>query len=218
MYGDLNGQLNALKIGVERLDALLDEYGADVVNESLQALRRRAATLMSDYIAEIRDGCYAATDFLDNDGIEDTALPIALDIRIDGARMTLDFSRTAACRGPVNISRSAAIASCYVALKHVFPDVPANAGVLEAIDFVIPDDSLLNATAPRPVGGYTETILRIIDLVFVALSEACPERVNGCAYGTINALSLAGFRRDGSRWVMFSFFAAATAGIRKVTA
>ena len=207
LYGDLNGQLNALKIGVERLDALLDEYGADVVNESLQALRRRAATLMSDYIAEIPDGCYAATDFLDNDGIEDTALPIALDIRIDGARMTLDFSRTApACRGPVNISRSTAIASCYVALKHVFPDVPANAGVLEAIDFVIPDDSLLNATAPRPVGGYTETILRIIDLVFVALSEACPERVNGCAYGTINALSLAGFRGDGSRWVMFSFF------------
>tara|TARA_Y100001934_G_scaffold88373_1_gene109676 strand:- start:170 stop:1921 length:1752 start_codon:yes stop_codon:yes gene_type:complete len=207
LYGDLNGQLNALKIGVERLDALLDEYGADVVNESLQALRRRAATLMSDYIAEIPDGCYAATDFLDNDGIEDTALPIALDIRIDGACMTLDFSRTApACRGPVNISRSTAIASCYVALKHVFPDVPANAGVLEAIDFVIPDDSLLNATAPRPVGGYTETILRIIDLVFVALSEACPERVNGCAYGTINALSLAGFRGDGSRWVMFSFF------------
>jgi N-methylhydantoinase B len=33
-----------------------------------------------------------------------------------------------------------------------------------------------------------------------------PGRVNGCAYGTINALSLAGHRRDGRRWVMFSFF------------
>ncbi|WP_163335313.1 hydantoinase B/oxoprolinase family protein, partial [Enterobacter hormaechei] len=27
-----------------------------------------------------------------------------------------------------------------------------------------------------------------------------------CAYGTINALSLAGHRQDGRRWVMFSFF------------
>jgi N-methylhydantoinase B len=30
--------------------------------------------------------------------------------------------------------------------------------------------------------------------------------VNGCAYGTINALSLAGHRQNNSRWVMFSFF------------
>jgi N-methylhydantoinase B len=46
----------------------------------------------------------------------------------------------------------------------------------------------------------------VIDAVFVALAQAAPERVNGCAYGTINALSLAGHRADGRRWVMFSFF------------
>ena len=61
-------------------------------------------------------------------------------------------------------------------------------------------------TAPQPVGGYTETILRIIDVVFCAFAQAAPERANGCAYGTINALSLAGIARDGRRWVMFSFF------------
>ena len=46
----------------------------------------------------------------------------------------------------------------------------------------------------------------MIDTVFSALARAVPDRVNGCAYGTINALSLAGHRRDGRRWVMFSFF------------
>jgi len=106
----------------------------------------------------------------------------------------------------LNIARSTAIAACYVALKHVFHDVPANAGVLDPINFVIPEGSLLAARSPKPVGGYTETILRMIDVVFVALAKACPERVNGCAYGTINALSLAGHRKDGRRWVMFSFF------------
>ena len=72
--------------------------------------------------------------------------------------------------------------------------------------FVIPEGSILAAKRPKPVGGYTETILRMIDTVFVALSQACPDRINGCAYGTINALSLAGHRKDGRRWVMFSFF------------
>jgi N-methylhydantoinase B len=206
-YGDLNGQISALDLGVRRLANLLDEYGDATVATALTQLRERAGKLMRASIAELKDGVYSAEDFLDNDGIVDAPLKIALDLTVSGETMTLDFSRcSAACAGPLNISRSTTIAACYVALKHVFRDVPANAGVLDPISFVIPEGILLSATAPKPVGGYTETILRMIDTVFVALSQACPERVNGCAYGTINALSLAGHRKSGQRWVMFSFF------------
>jgi len=206
-YGDLNGQVNALQLGAERLAALLDEYGDDVVLSALRELRERAAQLMRSHIAELPDGTYSCDDWLDNDGITDRPLEVALDITVKGERMALDFSRTAdACLGPVNIARSTAVAACYVALKHVFRDVPANAGCLDPIDVTIPEGSLLSATAPKPVGGYTETILRIIDVVFGALAKAAPDMVNGCAYGTINALSLAGHRKDGSRWVLFSFY------------
>ncbi len=207
LYGDLYGQINALELGEQRLAALLDEYGDATVAEALRQLRERAARLMESYIAELPDGVYSAEDFLDNDGITDQPLRIKLAIHVTGARMRLDFTGTSpACAGPVNISRATAIASCYVALKHVFKDVPANAGVLQPIEFVIAPESLLSVRAPKPVGGYTETILRVIDVVFVALSQADPGLLNGCAYGTINALSLAGHRADGRRWVMFSFF------------
>jgi N-methylhydantoinase B len=207
LYGDLNGQINALDLGARRLNQLLDEYGDDTVAQGMVELRERAAQLMRAYIAELPDGTYSAEDWLDNDGIVDTPLKIALDLTISGERMRLDFSRSSPpCAGPLNISYSTAAASCYVAIKHVFRDVPANAGVLDPIDFVIPPTTLLNVGAPKPVGGYTETILRIIDVVFRAFAEVAPERSNGCAYGTINALSLAGHRRDGRRWVMFSFF------------
>jgi N-methylhydantoinase B len=168
---------------------------------------------MRAHIRDLPDGTYSAEDFLDNDGIVDQPLKIALDLTIKGDCLTMDFSRSAPpCAGPVNIARSTAIASCYVALKHIFRDVPANAGCLEPVEFVIPDPSILAARAPKPVGGYTETILRVIDVVFQALAHAAPERVNGCAYGTINALSLAGYRRDGRRWVMFSFFGGGLGG------
>ncbi len=206
-YGDLNGQISALELGARRLSGLLDEYGDATVAEALVQLRERAGRLMRASIADLKDGVYSAEDFLDNDGIRDEPLRIALDLTIAGEAMTLDFSRCSpACAGPLNISRSTAIAACYVALKHVFRDVPANAGVLDPIKFVIPEGTLLSVTAPKPVGGYTETILRMIDTVFVALAKVCPDRVNGCAYGTINALSLAGHRKNGQRWVMFSFF------------
>jgi N-methylhydantoinase B len=212
-YGDLNGQLNALDLGMRRMDDLLDEYGAATVSEALGELKARAGKLMRSNIAELPDGTYSAEDWLDNDGIDDVPLKIALDLTIAGETMTFDFSRTAApCRGPVNIARSTTIASCYVALKHVFRDVPANAGCLEPIAFVVPEPSILAATAPKPTAGYTETILRVIDVVFQALAKAAPSRVNGCAYGTINALSLAGWRGDGRRWVMFSFFGGGLGG------
>ena len=162
---------------------------------------------MKSYIRDLPNGTYSAEDWLDNDGISDKPLRISLDIVITDDQMTLDFSRTsAACDGPVNISRSTCIASCYVALKHIFREVPANAGVLEPIEFVIPNDSLLSVRRPKPVGGYTETILRVIDVMFQAISQVAPEMSNGCAYGTINALSMAGYRKNGARWVMFSFF------------
>jgi N-methylhydantoinase B len=207
LYGDLNGQINALDLGTKRLAELLDEYSEDTVSEAFATLRSRASKLMRAHIRDLPDGKISAEDFLDNDGIVDEPLKIALDLHIDGETMMMDFSRSApACLGPVNIAKSTTIAACYVALKHIFGDVPANAGVLEPVQFEIPDTSILAVTAPKPVGGYTETILRLIDVVFQAIAQIAPERSNGCAYGTINALSLAGHRKNGARWVMFSFF------------
>ena len=211
LWGDLNGQLAALELGAKRLDSLLDECGDIQVLQAMSELRHRALRLMRAHIRDLPDGRYSFEDVLDNDGVSDVPLTIALDMTVAGERLTLDFSRTSAqCAGPVNISRATAVAACYVALKHVFPDVPANAGVLDAVDFVIPDGLVISAARPRPVGGYTETILRMIDVIFSATSQADPARAMAHAYGTINALSIAGHRTDaarqGQRWVMFSFF------------
>lgn len=206
-YGDLNGQLNALDLGATRLDALLDQYGDDLVAAALTELSDRADTLMRANISDLPDGTYSAEDFLDNDGSSDSAIRVALDLTIAGDEMTLDFARTdRAVQGPVNISRSTAVAACYVGLKHIFRDVPANGGCLRAVTIDIPVGSLLSAEHPRPVAGYTETILRVMDCIFRALADADPTISNGCSYGTINALSIAGRRSDDSRWVMFTFY------------
>jgi len=208
LYGDLNGQINALDLGQERLHALLDEYSEDTILDALSALRGRAEQMMREHLLQLGSSKLHVEDYLDNDGVTDTALKLALDMTItDSGGLIMDFSRSSsACDGPVNISRSTTIAATYVALKHIFTDVPANAGVLKPVEFIIPENSFLSVRAPKPVGGYTETILRLIDVVFQCFQHVAPEKVNGCAYGTINALSLAGYRKNGSRWVMFSFF------------
>lgn len=211
-YGDLNAQVAALEVGARRLALLLDEYGADTVATAFTELSDAAERLMRAQIAELPDGVYRCSDALDNDGVSDERIPIAVEVTVDGDQLTLDFSETAlACRGPLNIARSTATAACYVALKHLFPEVPANAGCMRPVEIVIPDGSLLDARIPRPVGGYTETILRIMDVLFGAVARAAPTRAMGCSYGTINALSISG-EHDGVRWVLFTFFGGGLGG------
>jgi len=205
--GDLNGQLGALDLGIRRMDELLGDYGADTVRAALDALGERAEALMRAELTDLPDGRWEAVDYLDNDGITDEPLPIRVALEIRGDRMLLDFTGTAPrCAGPVNIAYPTAVATAYVAIKHIFPMLPANAGVMRPIDVKIPDGSLLSAEFPAPVGGYTETILRMIDVMFSAMAQAAPDRVVANAYGTINALSIAGKRSNGQPWVMFSFY------------
>ena len=205
--GDLNGQLGALDLGVKRMDELLDEYGAKTVSAALDALGARAETLMRAELAELPDGRWEAEDFLDNDGISDAPLPIRVALEVRGDRMVLDFTGSAPqCAGPVNIALPTSVATAYVAIKHIFPSLPANAGVMQPIEVIVPEGSMLAAAFPAPTGGYTETILRMIDVIFSAFAQAAPERVVAHAYGTINALSIAGRRSDGRPWVMFSFY------------
>ncbi len=206
-FGDLSAHLSALDLGAARIAALLDEYGGPMVAEAFAELTARAAAQLRAEIVKLPDGVWHEEDFLDNDGRTDTPLRIACDVTVSGETLTLDFTRSAAaCAGPVNISRATTIASVYVALKHLFPEVAANSGVLDPVQIIIPEGSLLDAQRPSPVGGYTETILRIIDVLFSTFARIRPELATGHAYGTINALSIAGTRDDGRRWVMFSFF------------
>ncbi len=206
-YGDMQAQLSALDLGSARVADLLAAYGADVVGEALVELRQRAATQIRARIAELPDGSWYQEDFLDNDGRSDVPLRIGCQITKSGETLKLDFSNSAgACAGPVNISRATTVASVYVALKHLFPEVAANSGVLDPIEIVIAPASLLDAQKPRPTGGYTETILRIIDVLFSVFARIRPDAATANAYGTINALSIAGYRANGSRWVMFQFF------------
>ena len=211
-YGDLNAQVAALEVGSRRLTALLDEYGDDTVANAFSRLSDAAERLMRAQVAELADGVYRRADVLDNDGNSPESIAVAVEVTVAGDELTLDFTETAmACRGPLNISRSTAVAACYVALKHLFPEVPANGGCMRPVTVVIPDGSLLDARLPRPVAGYTETILRIMDVLFGAIGTAAPERAMGCSYGTINALSISGEQQD-SRWVLFTFFGGGLGG------
>jgi N-methylhydantoinase B len=203
--GDLEAQLGALEVGARRLTGLLDRHGVDRFRAFVGEMRAYAERKIRAYLAEIPAGRYSFEDYMDNDGHENLPLRIALDLTVDGGELTFDFARSSPpCRGPLNCSRSATTSACLVAMRHLFPDVPINAGSLRPFHFHIPESTFLNAQLPRPVAGAAaEVTQRVIDVVFGALAQALPDRVGAGNVGTAANLSLAGQTAAPERWVMY---------------
>jgi N-methylhydantoinase B len=192
--GDIKAQSAALAIGERRLTALLDRYGAELVDRAVIELRARARQQMRAKIATIPDGAYDGEAFVDSDGVVDEPLRIALRIVKQGATLTFDLSGSSPpCRGPMNSVIATTKSSIYLAIKHVFPDVPINAGMFEPLHVIEPEGTFLYARYPRPVSGCAaEVSQRIAEAVFSALVKAIPERVFAAPAGTSGNLSVGG--------------------------
>jgi len=192
--GDIKAQAAALAIGEKRLTSLLDRYGADTVEQAIGELKARAARQMRAKIAAIPDGVYEGEAFVDSDGVVDEPLRIAMRIEKAGETMTFDMSGSSPpCRGPMNSVIATTKSSIYLAVKHVFPDVPINAGTFEPLRIVEPEGTFLYAKYPRPVSGCAaEVSQRIAEAVFSALVKAIPEKVFAAPAGTSGNLSVGG--------------------------
>jgi N-methylhydantoinase B len=93
----------------------------------------------------------------------------------------------------------------YLAIKHIFPEVPINAGTFAPLEIVDPKGTFLYAEYPRPVSGCAaEVSQRIAEAVFAALVQALPERVTAAPAGTSGNFGLGGHDPERGRdYVMY---------------
>jgi N-methylhydantoinase B len=192
--GDIKAQAAALAIGEKRLAALLERYGADTVDAAIAELRARAAQQMRARIAGIPDGVYEGHSIVDSDGVVDEPLLIKMKITKKGSGLTFDMSGSSPpCRGPMNSVIATTKSSIYLAMKHIFPDVPINAGTFEPLSIVEPEGTFLYAHYPRPVSGCAaEVSQRIAEAVFAALTPAIPDQLFAAPAGSSGNLALGG--------------------------
>jgi N-methylhydantoinase B len=206
MLGDLTAMTSAVQRGEERLRDLIARHGRGTVQACVGELIQRAERQMRSYIAEIPDGAYHFTDYADNDGIDDVPIAIELELTVRGDEMTIDFTGTSpTVRGPLNIGRSTTISTCYVALKHVFPDVPINGGTFRPARIIVPPGTVVSAQYPAASGGYMEIVGRVLDCMFGALAQAIPERVPAAPFGTTGVVSIGGRLPDSDQYFVGVF-------------
>ena len=204
--GDVKAQAGALLVGAERLGALLDRYGDATVKQTIAAMRDLAAAQMRAMVALIPDGTYRATATVDSDGVVNTPLTIALAVTKAGEGLTFDFTGSSApCAGPMNSVRATTLSSVYLAMRHIFPDVPISAGAFDPLHVTGIAGTFLDAAYPRPVSGCAaEVSQRIAEAVFAALVQALPDRVTAAPAGTSGNFGLGGHDpATGADYVMY---------------
>ena len=192
--GDIKAQAAALSIGEKRLEDLLQRYGGGTVKAAIKELRVRAAQQMRARIASIPDGSYQGEAVVDSDGVVDEPLLIRMRVTKVGADLEFDMSGSSPpCRGPMNSVLATTKSSIYLAMKHIFPEVPINAGTFEPLKVIEPEGTFLYAHYPRPVSGCAaEVSQRIAEAVFSALTHAIPEQLFAAPAGSSGNLAVGG--------------------------
>ena len=192
--GDIKAQAAALAVGERRLDDLLERRGAATVEAAIVELKARAAERMRARIRPIPDGVYEGRSIVDSDGVVDQPLTIAMKVTKRGDSLTFDMTGSSPpCRGPMNSVLATTKSSIYLAIKHVFPAVPINAGTFEPLKIVDPVGTFLDARYPRPVSGCAaEVSQRIAEAVFAALTKAIPDQLFAAPAGTSGNFALGG--------------------------
>lgn len=206
--GDIKAQAAALHVGARRLTALLDRYGRDTMEAAIVELRQRAERLMRAKIETIPDGTYESVAWVDSDGVVNEPLKIALKVRKTGSDLYFDLSGSSPpCKGPMNSVIATTRSSIYLAMKHIFPDVPINAGTFAPLHIEDPAGTFLYAEYPRPVSGCAaEVSQRIAEAVFAALVKAIPEKLYAAPAGTSGNFALGGVDgRSDKPFVMYLF-------------
>jgi N-methylhydantoinase B len=195
--GDFQAQIAALQLGERRLLELYDHYGKATIANSIAELHTYSERRLHTALRKIPKGTYHFTDQMDDDGVSNNPLDIRVSISISqGEKPTIafDFKGTSAqAAGGINMAWPALLATVFYSVKAIVgPDIPLNEGFQRPIQIEAPTGSLVNAKAPAPVGGRTDTCQRVVDAILGAMSQVIPERVVAASNGATTAIIFGG--------------------------
>jgi N-methylhydantoinase B len=204
--GDLGAQMAACHTGAERLREVCTRYGLAKARQAAVELLGYSEEMMRAFLERVPPGTYHAEDFLDNDGISDRPVRIAVEVKFLRAKtgrrtvstqplVSVDFSGSdSQVEGSINAVEAITYSACFYVFRCLLAeDVPATAGLMRPIKVFAPEGTVVNARPPAAVaGGNVETSQRIVDVLLRALAQALKDRIPAAASGTMNNLTIGG--------------------------
>ena len=194
VIGDLEAQLATCGIGEREFCRLIEQHGEAESRLHFERLIDYGERLTRQAIAAWPRGRYSFTDYIDGDGFDDRAIPIACTIVVEGDHLTVDFTGSAPqVKGAINSTLSFVKSATYLTIRCALDhDVPNNAGVYRCITVTAPKGSILNPEIPAAVAARALTGYRVVDAVMGALAQIVPDRVVAAGEGGNTVIAFGG--------------------------
>jgi len=177
---DMKAEIGACKVGERRVLELIRKYGLESFEAHKQALFEATRRMMEAEIGKIPNGVYSGEGSVYYDGRHPgSTFKIRVRITVEDRRIRFDYSDTdAQTNGFVNGTfTSSASATILTLLQMVNPDIPHNEGMVEPIEIVIPEGTILNAAYPKATTFGNHLCPPNADAIQRALAPVMPDRV-----------------------------------------
>ncbi len=188
--GDLRAQVAANELGARRLRELAERHGATKVRGFAEAVMDYSERRVRAAIQSLPRGTWSAEDVLEGAGEDEGQdLAIRAQVTIGGSGLRIDFEGThRQVRGNLNAPLAVTLSASYYVLRCLTdPGAPPNAGAYRPLEIRAPEGTIVRARSPAAVAaGNVETSQRIVDVLFLALADALPDRVPAQSQGTMN--------------------------------
>lgn len=185
---DMKVKLHAVMRLRERVLAIIDEFGKDYLFATLRKTLEDTQVEVRRRIAELPDGTCRLNTWIDGDLREHVLAKFPLAITIKGDQMTWDLRGAS----PELSNRSincvvASLKACLLAnlVLYVWPDLPANQGVLSPIEVLTDRNSLIDSSVDAPNAMSLIPLFRALStpgMVLAKFAYCLPKR-----YTAINA-------------------------------
>lgn len=165
----------ALILGQERLTELVGRFGVQVVRSALAYAQNYSEQLARNAIRAWKRGSYEGEQRLDLDPATDGPVAVRLTATVAGDGLSLDFSRSDdQCQVFVNCPAGVTVSCALSAVLAMLGDtVPANSGLLRAIEVHTRPGSVVHPTQPAPIGwGTVHCANEVMEVVTVTLRAA----------------------------------------------
>ena len=176
--GDLGAQIAACQTGAQRLREICARYGIARAKQAAADLLVYSEEMMRAFLRTIPPGHYQAEDFLDDDGVEDKPVRIAVTIQVmaasakkspvetrlaaspsasrrkqQPANVTIDFTGSdPQVQGAINAVEAITYSACFYVFRCLLrEDVPATSGLMRPIRVIAPSGTVVNANLPPPL-------------------------------------------------------------------
>ena len=214
--GDLHAQFACNRKGMQRVQEACEKFGKDTILACMRELLNYSERKMRHAIAQIPNGTFEFTDYLDSDGLGGPPVPISVKIDIGDDEILLDFSNNPQqVKGALNLTETALMACVYYSVKCILdPTLPSNGGYYRAIKYNVKPGTLVCCKEPAAVAGRTDTAQRVVDVIFGAFAQVIPQRVIAGCNSAITSIIFGGQNPKTDKYYIYLETVAGGSGAR----